>query len=120
MRLEAPVRGAPGSPSPRAERPCSRCLDGYVPLSSTGGRKIYYEECPICRGTTRVEAFVYPRPATWRGVWPTETALAGREGESGVDHLFDHLSIGVLAVRCGSTDLPKSGNRLSTGVHGGL
>ena len=35
------------------------------------------------------------------------------------DHLFDHLSVSVYGVPCGSTDLPKSANRLSTGVHGG-
>src|SRR5215217_5149235 len=36
------------------------------------------------------------------------------------DHLFDHLSVSVQGVPCGSTDLPKSGNRLSVGVPGGL
>jgi hypothetical protein len=35
-----------------------------------------------------------------------------------LDHLFDHLSVSVYGVPCGSTDLPKSANRLSTGVHG--
>jgi hypothetical protein len=35
------------------------------------------------------------------------------------DHLFDHLSMSVYAVPQGSKDLPKSGNRLYTGVHGG-
>jgi hypothetical protein len=45
--------------------------------------------------------------------------LGWGEGESAVDHLFEHLSMGVQAVRCGSTELPRSGNRLSTGVHGG-
>jgi hypothetical protein len=32
-----------------------------------------------------------------------------------VDHLFDHLSVSVYGIPCGSTDLPKSGNQLSTG-----
>lgn len=53
-----------------AERPCNRCLDGYVPLPSNAGRDLHYEECPECRGTTRVRVFVYPRPAAWRGPWP--------------------------------------------------
>ena len=35
-----------------------------------------------------------------------------------VDHLFDHLSVSVYGVLGGSTDLPKSCNRLSMGVHG--
>src|SRR5215203_6317996 len=35
-----------------------------------------------------------------------------------IDHLFDHLSVSVYGVPCGSTDPPKSANRLSTGVHG--
>src|SRR5215208_3773507 len=35
-----------------------------------------------------------------------------------VDHLFDHLSVSVHGVPCGSTDLPKSRNWLSKGVHG--
>jgi hypothetical protein len=35
------------------------------------------------------------------------------------DHLFDHLSVGVYGVPCGSAESRKSGNRLSTGVHGG-
>jgi hypothetical protein len=30
----------------------------------------------------------------------------------------DHLSVSVYGVPCGSTNLPKSANRLSTGVHG--
>jgi hypothetical protein len=36
------------------------------------------------------------------------------------DHLFDHLSVSVYGCPCGSTDLSKSGNRLYTGVYGGL
>jgi hypothetical protein len=36
------------------------------------------------------------------------------------DHLFDHLSIGEQAFPCGSTEPPKSGNRLSKGVHRGF
>lgn len=35
------------------------------------------------------------------------------------DHLFDHLSMGVHGVPCGSIELRKSRNRLSTGVHEG-
>jgi len=37
------------------------------------------------------------------------------------EHLanVDHLSVSVSGVPCGSTDLPASGNRLSTGVYGG-
>ncbi len=35
-----------------------------------------------------------------------------------LDHLFDHLSVSVYGVPCGSTDLPKSGNRLPKGLHG--
>ncbi len=36
----------------------------------------------MCFGTTRVEAFVYPRPAAWRSVWPpsvVETRAKRRE-----------------------------------------
>jgi len=35
------------------------------------------------------------------------------------DHLFDHLSVSVQEVLCGSIEPPKSGNRLSTGIYRG-
>ncbi len=41
----------------------------------------------------------------------------------GVDHLFDHLSVGVQAAPCGSTEPPRAGIgflRGSMGVRGGL
>jgi hypothetical protein len=36
----------------------------------------------MCRGTTRVEAFVYPRPVAWRGVWPPPVAATRAERRS--------------------------------------
>jgi hypothetical protein len=35
------------------------------------------------------------------------------------DHLFDHLSVRVHGVRCGSSELHQQRNRLSTGVYRG-
>jgi hypothetical protein len=52
---------------------------------------------------------------------PSSSApLQGRSSPDAVsDHLFDHLSVGVQGVPEGASELPKSANRLSTGVHGG-
>jgi hypothetical protein len=36
----------------------------------------------MCRGTMRVEAFVYPRPAAWQGVWPPSVVETRAERRS--------------------------------------
>jgi hypothetical protein len=34
-----------------------------------------------------------------------------------IDGMVDHLSVGIHGVPCGSTDLPKTLNLLSTGIY---